>query len=165
MTNVAAPQVVYNERPANAVAGMLGHSEPGRRIRTGYVEESAGLKVGRFVCKGTNQKQVRAIAAAGDLAQLAGVTMLETMRMPQSAGWEQYAAVPLLRGGCTIWMEAAAAIDENDDVYVVHSGADAGLVQGAAGGGPAATIVPNGAAKCLKGGGDGDLVLIEVNLP
>lgn len=161
----AAPQTTYLNAPAEAVAGHLAYSEPGRRIRTGFVEASGGLKVGRFVCKGTNTKQVRAIAAASDLTQLAGVTLFDSMRMPSSLGYNQYDAVPLLRGGDAVWIEAAAAIDENDTVYVVHSGADAGLVQGAAGGGPDATAVPNGAAKCLKGGGDGDLVLIEVNLP
>lgn len=163
--SISAPQTSVIAAPPGAVAGMVADNDPSQSFVTFYA--SAGLAQGRFFKRGTttNYDVGSPIAAAADVTTLlAGLSVFDTMRMPKTPHYSAKDPVRTMRRG-RMWVEAAGTIATGDTVYVVHSGADAGLVQGAAGAGPDATAVPNGAAKCLKGGSDGDLVLIEINLP
>lgn len=159
-------QTSYVFEPAVAIEGMIADS--GVRDVISRLLESSASDAGLFHVKGTATDQTKLPAAAGDVTNfLQGVSVYEPMRAATATADRLRAKdmVPLLRRG-RIWVKVAGtALVDNGPVFVTHSGADAGKVSGAVGAGPDATAVPNGAAKCIKGGAPGALALIDLNLP
>ncbi len=163
---IQIPQTSYSAAPAVAVPGFMADSDPSRSVVTGYVETAGGLEAGRFVKRGTRYRQVLALAAAADVTNLLrGVTVWENIRQPSTPQFLAKEPVGVMRKG-RIWvLTAGTDTADSGPCFIIHSGADAGKVAGAAGGGPDATVVPNGAARIIKGAAVGQLSLVEVNLP
>lgn len=163
MSAPTAPQTAYID-PKNRtkrVAGMIADNS--RTTIDSYANETAaGLLFGRFVAIGADSQSCKAIAAAGDVAKLAGVTVFQSLRTTATPPYAQKDMVPVARVA-VIAVEASAAIAEGDSVYITHTGADAGLVRGSAD--ATATIVPGDKVKCREGAADGELALLEVNIP
>ncbi len=156
----SAPQTSYTDRPPVAVAGHVAENDPNNKFISRTAEAALGF--GRFVTKGTLDRQAAVIDAAGDVTKglLLGVTVFEAMRMAKTPPYAIGDMVRILRRGL-IWVEAAAAVTAGQPGYVVHTGADAGLIRGTAD--ASATILDG--LTIQSDGADGDLVLVEVYLP
>lgn len=164
------PQTAFTAEPAVAFAGQiadlgsLSHDMTISRL----LETVAGCDAGLFVVTGTDAETQCALpAAAADVTdKVLGVAVLKTMKEPDASGvlYQAKDCIPIARR-CRIWVKVGPdGITPGDsELFVVHSGVDAGKVQSVAGAGPDATAIPNGAAKCLKV--SGSIAQIDLNLP
>jgi hypothetical protein len=158
------PQTSYTGTPAAAVAGMFGDANP-EHIMSRAVATAAGVAAGRFVAY-SSSTECKALAAATDVTPggvLLGVTIKQFWtRESGSPDYPQRSMASILRRG-RVWMVCAGAIAITDPLFIVHTGANAGL--------PSAlddattTPIDGSAFKCIIPAGDGLLGLFEVNLP
>lgn len=167
MADIVVPQTSYVMEPGRAYAGMIADSAVVRDIVSRLVETSGGFGAGLFLSKGTDKRNqaILPVATGGISAGLLGVSVFQTMRESTTPRYKLKDSVPVMRKG-RIWVLIAANIDEDDDVFIEHSGADAGKIRPTANSG-SATAVPNGAVKVIQAGtttGDG-IACVEVNLP
>ena len=149
-----------------ALPGMPGRHMAGEFFPTGITE--GAVIPGRFVCKGTATRGVRAINAAGDVTNLLrGVITRATVD-----GVDPYADKNLITYGrtCYIWVEmlATAPLVESTPgtIFIIHNiaGGNNGKVRIDAGAGnDTATAAPEGikVARVLST----SLVELELRMP
>jgi hypothetical protein len=164
---ITVPQTAYSLEPAVAYAGMIADMSP-RTVLSRLLETAAGAGAGLFLVDGTDPfTQCALPAATADVTnKLMGVSILQLMKAPtgSSPAYAQKDSVSIGRIGCYWCVVGPDGLTAGDPtLFVVHSGANAGQVQGTAGGDTKATAIPNGAAKCLMV--SGTIALIQVNLP
>lgn len=158
-------QTTFLFEPPAAVAGMIADSGY-RHIESDLLETAAGVAPGLGVCMGTAFGRCKIPAATGDVsAHFRGFACLPGIVEPRAGDaniWRQKDAVAIMRRG-QIWVPVAITIGDDVPVYIVHSGADAGKIQPAAGAGPDATLAAG--VRCLKGAAGGGIALVSINLP
>lgn len=157
-----AAQTSMSASPAEFIAGMLYDTRPTNVIQSRAIEDAAGATPGRVYVEGaTHQKTCKAPAAAGDVAFPVGVALYSPTNEPNAPNYEQYDMVPLLSNG-VVPMECSGTISDGETaLFLVHTGADAGLFSETDDG--STTALPAGCfVRCLKGGDDGDIGLFEI---
>jgi hypothetical protein len=160
-------QTTYVLEPSFGVGGLIADSAF-RDVQTRILEQSGGAAPGRLLVKGTATDQAKLPTASADVTNDAlGFLALSPMMepnaypIPTAVIWQDKDAVPVLGKG-RIWVPVtgAAALDDGQ-VFVIHSGTDAGTIRGTAD--ASATVL--GSAKVIRGASIGAVALVEINLP
>ncbi len=165
MADITVPQTSFGTAPPVAIEGMVGDSSDTHHDSALC---SAAMAAGRGVSLGSDDGIVALPAQASDVsAHFQGFTTYQAMRESTGSAnrFTTKSAIGVLRRG-RIWLRCEGDMVDDGPVYVVNGsgGGTPGKVRGDANT-AAATIIPNGAARCIKGALSGNLVLVEVNLP
>jgi hypothetical protein len=130
-----AVQTTYNETLSAGRAGAIANAEPNVLISRN-VETVTGVGFGKPVVQGSADSGCK-ITEAGDTAVL-GVTVRDRSVDPANPDkFAQYANALVMTKG-VIWVDAAAAVDAGDDVWVTV--ADGTFTNADAGGGASVQI-------------------------
>ncbi len=155
------PQTTVSQFPAIGLEGQLADS--------GFHDITAGivgtaLDCGRLICLGDDGYQsVKPIASSADVPFVKGFSLYRAMIEPNSPRFPAGVAIDILRVG-RIYVVAQGDLTDEGPVFVVHAGANAGLLRADVGsGGNAATAFTR--AKVIKGGSAGALCIVSINLP
>jgi len=135
-------------------------------IVSGVMETAAGCAFGRILSQGSATKGVKVPTADADALTLLGAVLRQDMQEPTTPSIEQKDAVSLVKKG-RIWLEAAGTLTnamngrtDGTAVYLVHTGADAGLLSPT----DDANTVRVYGIRVLRGATDGNLALVEMDL-
>jgi hypothetical protein len=118
---MAVLQTTYLTDLVPGYAGMVANGETSNRIsRT--IEDAGGIAFGKGAYRGTGDHGITATPAAGTLLGFTIAHEVLGLLAGQTADvFPQYQNVPILTLGA-IWVNAAVAVADNDQVYVTPAG-------------------------------------------
>lgn len=152
------PQLTYNAGPVRALVGQR-RAAMEDSVHHGVLETVAGCEAGRLVKRGTAPNSFAVLAGAGDVALIDGITIRDNSKEASTPQFAQYSTIAAVHRG-KVNMICVGAITPTSALYVVHTGANAGL--------PSLTntnAVAVEGFKCTVGAADGEVGEFEINCP